>query len=100
MSLPLPPEILADFLSWFPPHIKAPKRKLSGRELGTPDLPKRSSLIGTLKNTSVKAHKPMPDAPPYYKSRNINRASVSEPTSVANFMKRMSQQLISEQSKL
>jgi len=51
-------------------------------------------------NTSVKTHKDMLDIPPYYKSRNINRASISELTPIANFMKRMSQQLIAEQSKL
>jgi len=50
-------------------------------------------------NTSVKAHKDMLDIPPYYKSRNMNRASISELTPIANFMKRMSQQLIAEQNK-
>jgi len=100
LSFPLPPDILADFLSWLPPHAKMPKRNIWGRDLGTPDLPKRSSYTGTLMNTSVKTHKDMLDIPPYYKSRNINRASISELTPMANFMKRMSQQLIAEQRKL
>ena len=42
-------------------------------------------------NTSVKAHKDMLDVPIYYRSRNINRASISELKPIANFLKRMSQ---------
>ena len=29
LSFPLPPDILADFLSWLPPHVKTPKRNIS-----------------------------------------------------------------------
>jgi len=100
VSFPLPPDILADFLPWLPPHVKTPKRNIWGRDLGTPDLSKRSSFTGTLTNTSVKAHKDMLEISHYCKSRNINRASISELTPIANFMKRMSQQHIAEQNKL
>jgi len=57
LSFPLPPDILADFLSWLPPHVKTPKRNIWGRDLGTPDLSKRSSFTGTLMNTSVKGNR-------------------------------------------
>ena len=87
-------------ISWLPAHVKTPRRNIWGRDLGIPDLCKRSSFTGTLMNTSVKAHKDMLDVPIYYRSRNINRASISELKPIANFLKRISQQLIAEQNKL